>query len=206
MDAFVSPGTWILHLMTSSSAQLAASNSKTACDRLPLSCCASDHKASHTYPPLPHAVGEWEACGDAFYSREQLYPLNWQDSVHLEEMRYAVGCVSRHNLCTHPCLSTPFSLHPCTPHPLVSTPLHRIACAPHSGPLAMIRDDRQLVTVRSVGGDMRPVLRTYNAAGVLLGTSVWEGYGVWVVCMWCVSVCVGYTCATSWDYVWDDAW
>ncbi len=40
----------------------------------------------------------------------------------------------------------------------------------------MIRDDRQLVTVRSAGGDMRPVLRTYNAAGVLLGTSVWEGY------------------------------
>ena len=57
-----------------------------------------------------------------------------------------------------------------------SHPSCRVACAPYSGPTAMIRDDRRLVTVRDAGGDMRPVLLTYSAAGTLLGTAVWEGY------------------------------
>lgn len=55
-------------------------------------------------------------------------------------------------------------------------PIPRVACAPYSGPIAMIRDDRRLVTVRDIAGDMRPVLMTFNAAGALLGSAVWEGF------------------------------
>ena len=37
-------------------------------------------------PPLPllPAVGDWEACGDAFFARDHLYDMAWQD-VDLEE-------------------------------------------------------------------------------------------------------------------------
>lgn len=34
------------------------------------------------------AVGDWEACGDAFFSRELLYEMVWED-VDLESRRCA---------------------------------------------------------------------------------------------------------------------
>lgn len=39
-----------------------------------------------TWPGLRPAVGDWEACGDAFLSREPLYDMAWAD-VDLAEKR-----------------------------------------------------------------------------------------------------------------------
>ena len=34
------------------------------------------------------AAGEWEACGDRFYERHELYTMSWSD-VRLDQMRQA---------------------------------------------------------------------------------------------------------------------
>ena len=53
-------------------------------------------------------------------------------------------------------------------------PLHacRVAAARFGGPIAMIRDDRQMVAVS--GGTTQPVMRVYTAAGTLLSAFVWD--------------------------------
>ena len=48
----------------------------------------------------------------------------------------------------------------------------RLACAPFGGPIAAIRDERRMVVI--TGGGMRPVIRTFTAAGEQLGAMVWE--------------------------------
>ncbi len=48
----------------------------------------------------------------------------------------------------------------------------RLACAPFGGPVAAIRDERRMVVITS--GNMRPVIRTFTAAGEQLGAMVWE--------------------------------
>eukprot|EP00891_Asterochloris_glomerata_P007024 jgi/Astpho2/7024/e_gw1.00107.12.1_t len=48
----------------------------------------------------------------------------------------------------------------------------RVAAARFGGPIAMIRDDRQMVAVS--GGMTQPVLRVYTAAGTLLSAFVWD--------------------------------
>ena len=37
----------------------------------------------------PAAVGDWEACGDAFFSREMLYDMTWEDT-DLDSKRWVV--------------------------------------------------------------------------------------------------------------------
>lgn len=49
---------------------------------------------------------------------------------------------------------------------------YRVAAARFGGPIAMIRDDRQMVAVS--GGMTQPVLRVYTAAGTLLSAFVWD--------------------------------
>ncbi|EFJ45438.1 hypothetical protein VOLCADRAFT_105988 [Volvox carteri f. nagariensis] len=57
----------------------------------------------------------------------------------------------------------------------------RLACAPYGGPIAAIRDERRAVLVThgssavAAGGGLKPVLRTFTAAGASLGACVWEG-------------------------------
>ena len=49
---------------------------------------------------------------------------------------------------------------------------YRVAAARFGGPIAMIRDDRQMVAVS--GGMTQPVMRVYTAAGTLLSAFVWD--------------------------------
>ena len=57
---------------------------------------------------------------------------------------------------------------------LSDAPLHacRVAAARFGGPIAMIRDDRQMVAVS--GGMTQPVMRVYTAAGTLMSAFVWD--------------------------------
>lgn len=36
------------------------------------------------------AAGEWEACGDRFYERHELYTMSWSD-VRLDQMRQVLA-------------------------------------------------------------------------------------------------------------------
>ncbi|KAG2491741.1 hypothetical protein HYH03_009904 [Edaphochlamys debaryana] len=100
-----------------------------------------------------HAVGEWEVVGDCFFAREALYDSMAWDDFDLEDKRVAI--------------------------------------APFGGPIAAVRDERRIVRL-SLGassggpgggggagaagaGGLRPVLRTFTAAGAPLGAAVWEG-------------------------------
>ncbi|MEW5298634.1 MAG: hypothetical protein WDW36_001730 [Sanguina aurantia] len=83
------------------------------------------------------AMGDWEACGEHFFSRELLYDMEWQDME----------------------LSS-----------------KRIACARFGGPIATVRDERQMVALGA--GGMRPVIRTFTASGKALGSAMWAGAGI----------------------------
>ncbi|KAG2424052.1 hypothetical protein HYH02_015233 [Chlamydomonas schloesseri] len=57
----------------------------------------------------------------------------------------------------------------------------RFTSAAYAGPVAAMRDERRMVLVTSgssataASGGLKPVLRTFTAAGVALGATVWEG-------------------------------
>ena len=48
-----------------------------------------------------------------------------------------------------------------------------MCCAPFGGPVATVRDERQMVFV-TAGGSVRPIIRTYAASGRTLGSHLWE--------------------------------
>ncbi|GAX81388.1 hypothetical protein CEUSTIGMA_g8819.t1 [Chlamydomonas eustigma] len=89
---------------------------------------------SHMSTLRSSAVGDWEACGDAFYSRELLYDMMWEDT---------------------------------------DLDSKRVCCSPFGGPIAVVRDERQMVVITS-GGSVRPIIRTFAASGRLLGSHVWD--------------------------------
>ena len=49
----------------------------------------------------------------------------------------------------------------------------RVCCAPFGGPIAVVRDERQMVVV-AAGGSVRPVIRTFASSGRPLGSHVWD--------------------------------
>lgn len=49
----------------------------------------------------------------------------------------------------------------------------RLFCAPSGGPIAMMRDDSQLLVIK--GPNMRPVVRIFNGSGLEVGNFVWSG-------------------------------
>eukprot|EP00198_Chlamydomonas_reinhardtii_P010037 XP_001699374.1 VPS16-like protein [Chlamydomonas reinhardtii] len=57
----------------------------------------------------------------------------------------------------------------------------RFTCATYGGPIAAMRDERRMVLVTpgssatAAAGGLKPVLRTFTAAGGPLGASVWDG-------------------------------
>ena len=105
------------------------------------------------------AVGEWDVCGDKFYSKHQIYAMQWPD-IKLEHMR----CV---------CTSARHTLRCCLRDVTANSGIDcRVACAPYGGPIALVRDDRKIVLV--TGGSTKPVVTTHTAAGVKLGAFTWE--------------------------------
>jgi hypothetical protein len=152
---------------------------------------APAHHACPPPAPPPSPVGDWEAAGAQFFSREQLYDMQWQD-VDLETKRWVVWgpgeacgrqCNSRGqarglaHLWQQPSPSGAAHarrLTPRAPSPLPRRPTPQsIAAAPFGGPIAMVRDERVMVPVVGAG-PTRPVVRIFSAAGAELGSFLWE--------------------------------
>lgn len=65
----------------------------------------------------------------------------------------------------------------------IDLPSKRVSCAPMGGPIAAMRDERQMVVV--VGpGSVRPVLRTFTSSGEEMGSYVWDSTGRGQVAAW----------------------
>ena len=62
-------------------------------------------------------------------------------------------------------------------------PSKRVSCACMGGPIATIRDERQMVVVAGPGS-IRPVLRSFTSSGKEMGSYVWDSTGRGRVAAW----------------------
>ena len=66
------------------------------------------------------AAGEWEACGDRFYERHELYTMAWSD-VRLDQMRQDAASYADDTCSTHTCRAHLISCKFCHVHRAVCT-------------------------------------------------------------------------------------
>ena len=118
------------------------------------------------------AVGGWDACGNRFYSKVELYQMAWAD-VKLDTLRSIShqSAVTALRPMPAACLLVPKHV----PYFIVSgthVAVCRVACARYGGPIATIRDDRKMVLVS--GGITQPLVRIYSSAGSQMAVFIWD--------------------------------
>ncbi len=109
------------------------------------------------------AVGEWDACGNRFYSKAELYQMAWSD-VNLDNLR-CVHTIDRYVLLAMAKQQIHLNI-------VLNLCFYRVACARYGGPIATIRDDRKMVLVS--GGITQPLVKIYTSAGVQQAVFIWD--------------------------------